>query len=71
MSKTVSELAIEYWNKPPQERINNTIQDYVFDYQQSIIDELNAKINYALEFTENVHDENWQGCIADITEALK
>lgn len=71
MSKTATQLALEYWRKPPIERVNNTVQDYVFDYQQSIIDELTAKINYALEFTENVHDENWQGVISDIVEALK
>jgi hypothetical protein len=43
--KTASELATEYWNKPPIERVNTTVQDYVFDYQQK-------KIDAALEYIE-------------------
>lgn len=50
MSKTANELVTEYFNKPPQERINTTIQDYVFNYQQAKIDESNAKIESVLDF---------------------
>lgn len=32
--KTASELALEYWNKPPIERVNNTLQDYVYSYME-------------------------------------
>lgn len=33
--KTASELAIEYWNKTPMERLHSTLQDYVYDYMNS------------------------------------
>lgn len=42
-----------------------------WNHQQAKIDAIEAKIKYALEFTENVHDENWQRAIDDIEEALK
>lgn len=47
--KTANELSTEYWNKPPSDRINTTVQDYVFDYQQEIIDGLknNLENKYA------------------------
>lgn len=46
--KTASELAVEYWDKPPIERINNTVQDYVYDYQQKRINELRKSMRMAL-----------------------
>jgi len=33
--KKASELAIEYWNKPPMDRMHTTLQDYVYDYMSS------------------------------------
>lgn len=43
--KTANELAQEYFAKPPIERVNTTVQDYVFDYQQRIIDEHKSQVS--------------------------
>lgn len=51
--KTASELAQEYWDKPPIERVNNTLQDYVFDYKQAEIDSLQQELEAQREETIN------------------
>lgn len=61
--KTASQLFTEYYDKPPQDRINSTVQDYVFNYQQSIIDEQNKRIeelNRKLQvYEKHVHAINF------------
>lgn len=42
--KTANELAQEYYAKTPMERLHTTLQDYVYDYQQEIIDNLNTQL---------------------------
>ena len=41
--KTANELAIEYWNKPPIERMHTTLQDYVYDYMNNQNERLRAQ----------------------------
>lgn len=43
--KTASDLFNEFYDKPAIERVNRAVQNYVFDYQQAIINELQKKIN--------------------------
>ncbi len=33
--KTANELALEYWNKSPMERMHSTLQNFVYDYMSS------------------------------------
>lgn len=51
--KTASELALEYWNKPPIERVNNTLQNYVYDYMLSKLLEKDSDINSKEEIENN------------------
>lgn len=64
MSKTASELATEYWNKPPKDRINNTVQDYVFDYQQ-------AKIDALLNIVDKYKYSSGERILKEVKELLK
>lgn len=50
--KTASELALEYWNKPPIERVNNTLQDYVYDYMLNQMSEKNHKLKMAINYID-------------------
>lgn len=52
--KTASELALEYWNKPPIERVNNTLQDYVYDYMLNHIQEQQKKIDELTVINESL-----------------
>lgn len=45
MTKTATELFNEYYALKPGERINLTVQDYVFNHQQERIDELEKENN--------------------------
>lgn len=47
MTKTATELFIEYYALKPAERINSTVQDYVFNHQQERIDELQRQLDTA------------------------
>lgn len=42
--RTASELALEYWNKPPIERVNSTLQDHVYNYMLKEVNDRDAKI---------------------------
>lgn len=52
--KTASELALEYWAKPPIERVNNTLQDYVYDYMMNKIIEKDAKSTHLVISLNNI-----------------
>lgn len=58
MMKTASELAIEYWNKPPIERVNNTLQDYIYEYMINQINVEKIKIEMAKDYL-NVTDHKY------------
>lgn len=47
--KTANELAQEYFAKTPIERVNTTVQDYVYDYQQAKIDQLKRILSGDIE----------------------
>ena len=47
------------------------ISKEAWDFQQAKIDELQAKVDGALGFTEDVHSENWQEVIHCINSILK
>lgn len=53
--KTASELALEYWNKPPIERVNNTLQDYVYDYMVNLLSVEKIKIEMAKDYLSNTN----------------
>ena len=51
--KTASDLALEYWNKTPIERVNNTLQDYIYDYMISLLNVEKIKIEMAKDYLTN------------------
>ncbi|MEG0407409.1 MAG: hypothetical protein RR623_00925 [Bacilli bacterium] len=53
--KTASELALKYWNKLPIERVNNTLQDHVYDYMVSILNVEKIKIEMAKDYLSNTN----------------
>lgn len=42
--KTASELALEYWNKSPMERMHSTLQNYVYDYMNNQNEHLRTQV---------------------------
>lgn len=61
----------EVYKKSNGEDFDNPFVQDCFDHFESAWKEQQKKIDKALDFTDNVHDENWQEVISCIKEILK
>lgn len=84
--KTANELALEYYEKTPMERLHTTLQDYVYDYQKEKIDEMKKQLSDMQRNLQSVsndeirprhyeYDRGWLDCsitvLRDLEELLK
>lgn len=43
--KTASELALEFWAIAPKDRINDTVQDYVYRYHIDVLSQIKGLLS--------------------------
>jgi hypothetical protein len=69
--KTATELFHEYYAKPPKDRINTTIQDYVYDYMLDQINEIKETNRAMVECMDDAIRLINEGNTWDAIEVLK